>query len=215
MDRVVFENSQLPAIPASVFDQFPSLVWLEAPQTKLPVVSNLRHCDRLLILVLDHNHIASINGSVFQRCPNLLWINLSSNGLRWISSDAFDGLPALKILYLHNNTLETLEPTLFDRLIALEEIHLELNKLLFVGAQLFANNVALRFVFLSYNRIALVESHDFLANQENLQLLDLSGNLCVNRQFANVSARHADLVRVLSVRCFRNWNALLKTITYI
>lgn len=65
----------------------------------------------LLLLLLGHNCLTSINQQMFQGIPFLKQLSLTDNNIKVVQAFAFAGLPTLNVLDMSRNKLENLEPT--------------------------------------------------------------------------------------------------------
>lgn len=159
--RLDLSENTVRFLPSGALCSLPNLVELNLSKNEIGSISDLSLTDpngqagiclrNLKSLDLSSNEIGAVTGTQLQGWQQLQKFNLKHNLIRYLDRDVFQLSPDLTTLDISNNQLSTLPAALFS---TSKLVHLSL-----------ANN-----------SISSISTQTF-ANQENLQHLDLSGNL--------------------------------------
>ncbi|KAB0791836.1 hypothetical protein PPYR_03636 [Photinus pyralis] len=159
------------------------------------------NCCTLGRLDLDYNQIDHLPNSCFDGLENLILLLLNHNSIKTIQENSFSGLPKLYTIFLIKNQIQTLHPRCLRPLENLEELLLCANKIralpdgLFDGntrmhdlnlhdnhltevPPLFGGIATLRKLDLGFNKIREVPRNSFATGTDRkaLSMLNLAGN---------------------------------------
>jgi Leucine-rich repeat (LRR) protein len=180
----------------------------------------------LMGLDLLNNRITSVSSNTFASLRHLEALVLNYNRIENIPDDAFDALVNLNLLSLGHCGLSSLNPRWFQNLSNLTDLFLPSNEVAELPAGIFSPVNALRLLDIYDNRLETLSAQSFggsaqsittiIASKnainavdpgiigQNLDNLYLAENVCVNRNFANVTGT-ADEVRAALSQCFNNF----------
>jgi Leucine-rich repeat (LRR) protein len=159
---VQFTDSSIHSVPSKIFTKFPNLKWFSAPG----------------------QNIQEISPDTFKNAKNLDRIDLTNSQLKVLHPDTLRG----NFLYL-NLAPNFLIPGInskFKGLANLMNFNLGLNQLRSLHRDTFKDNVKLIGIYLYDNQITSLHPEMF-SHLNDLKSLDLRGNVCVNKDFWNVS----------------------------
>ncbi|KAJ3598150.1 hypothetical protein NHX12_001664 [Muraenolepis orangiensis] len=168
-------------------------------------ITNLKSCyhaDKLPIteLTFCFNNILTVQSDAFAHTPNVTILKLNINIIAFLKPDALRGLTRLRTLRLDNNLLNVLFEGIFQDLSSLEILNLRNNHIPVIFKGLFQNlgelttldlggNKITHFkpggldglkvlthLFLDGNNLKQIDSDQFTAFQNTLQVLDLKRN---------------------------------------
>lgn len=164
-------------IPAEIVANFPSLILLNATESDVSSLENLRfnHLQNLMHLDLSKNSIKKIPEGIFEKC-NAIEVNLRQNQLIELETDAFNGLTQLLRLDLSFNRIVRLEENVFLPLKKVKELRLNNNCIDIIDGKLFTHNVLLEELDLSNNSISVIVGNAF-ESLKHLISLNIGNNL--------------------------------------
>lgn len=154
-----FIESRFPEIPMALLIKLSKLTSLEVTSVRLAVLHPLKYCSLLEHFDASHNNLEVLHSNTFGDCQNLKTINLSSNQIK------------------------TIEKNVFQRLLKLEHLNLNDNNIVIVKQELFAKIITLKNLELANSNIAAVERGTFDKIAELYDLMDLRGNLCIDKNY--------------------------------
>lgn len=165
------------SIPAEIIDNFPSLILLNASESDLNSIVNLRfnRLQNLTHLDLSKNSIMKIPERIFDKC-NAVDVNLQQNQIKELESEAFNGLTQMLRLDLSFNRIENLQENVFRPLSKIKVLRLNNNRIDIIDETLFAHNVLLEVLDLSNNSISFIADKAF-ESLKHLISLDIGNNL--------------------------------------
>ncbi|CAG9801209.1 unnamed protein product [Chironomus riparius] len=177
-------------------------------------------------ITLKNNKLKTLPENIFTRLKELLSINLSENQITFLPANIFNSLPKLERLYLDYNKIQTLPPNLFDGLSNLEVLALDHNEILDLPKNIFTSLVNLNTLYLYNNNLTVLHSDSFgihrqfsdvtlhsnkfvaidekwfdNTNIENITMIDVENNICVNKIFFN----EGEDLREEFKTCFENY----------
>jgi Leucine-rich repeat (LRR) protein len=161
--RIVFSESQLVTIPASVFDKFVNLETFTARNVGMQRIELDRaRCSVLFHLYLDNNRITRLENDVFRNCrASLQEISLEANQIDFIGANVFRIMMWLRYVNLQNNRLTTIDPNLFFSMNNLETVLLGFNQLTTLSPTTFRHTPPLNYIGLENNRITHIPAGMF------------------------------------------------------
>ncbi len=173
----------LETIPNEIFNTFPNLNFVSVRGTNMTKLeaSCFQNATKLSKAWISENNLIRLNSSTFIGAPNLEYLSLTSNRIKMLHKKTFKGLPKLKALYLRINELEILDKNIFTSLKSLEVLDLSSNKLSTLNFNLMYNEKLNKISFL-HNKIYSINPTIF-DNKENLDLVDVMDNECVDTEF--------------------------------
>jgi hypothetical protein len=173
----------LETIPNEIFNTFPNLNFVSVRGTNMTKLeaSCFQNATKLSKAWISENNLIRLNSSTFIGAPNLEYLSLTSNRIKMLHKKTFKGLPKLKALYLRINELEILDKNIFTSLKSLEVLDLSSNKLSTLNFNLMYNEKINKISFL-HNKIYSINPTIF-DNKENLDLVDVMDNECVDTEF--------------------------------
>jgi hypothetical protein len=124
-------------------------------------VNAFRGLSKLSYLYLQNNKLTTLNSQTFAPLSSLYYLNLSNNQISSLDKDIFRNLTNLRFLIANNNSLQTLDTTIFSR------------------------NIKLLTLALNSNKINALSFKMFQQFYNTSLALDLSNNLCINRNFGS------------------------------
>jgi hypothetical protein len=224
VEQIAFENSEIDAIPASLFSKFVYLKILQVigqhlSQIKPETFSNAKS---LFKLDLIYHKIETLYGDSFKGLGNMVMLNMNGGLLKKIEVGAFDDLYKLEYLYLSNNKIESLPPAIFKDLRNLRNLLLNRNSITALDGNLFANiqelqvldlsdnslkvlpenifnnNLQLNIIDLSRCKLEKIPDHSFYNNLKLMELY-LKYNVCINQEF--VDSKRDKIWKALSETC--------------
>jgi Leucine-rich repeat (LRR) protein len=207
INSVNFYYSSIYYIPASIFNYFVNLKWLEIYNCDVQVIRNntFKNATKLVEIVLsrnmisalgpdtfkgatnlrtidlEFNQISSIDGNAFRGLPNLSDLKLKDNKITILDVETFSGLKNLVILDLGNNDLSSLHKDIFKNLKNVYDLDLSNNSLVALDPTIFMENPKLKYLYLKDNEIIALNRKMF--NRNDIRTLRLENNKCVNDNF--------------------------------
>jgi Leucine rich repeat len=205
VEVVLIQNSNTPAIFPQIFTTFVNVIELEMIRCNLLSLKIPANA-RLEFVLLYGNNVTHIRRGDFSNQTNLLYLEAINNNIQIIDENAFDDLERLLNLILFNNNLRELAPKTFHRLTSLIYLDLEGNELTRIDDELLAKSLQLQNIYLEFNHINEI-SRRFADNlRQNLELINLIANKCVDKAFVLVNeASWRDMNRDLE-KCFDNYD---------
>ena len=140
------------------------------------IPSSLANMSQLTILSLESNQLSGQIPTWFMNLTQLTTLLLLENNLEGSIPSSLFELINLQYLYLHSNHLNgTVELHILSKLKNLTHLQLSNNKLSLLSYH--SHNATFpKFKLLGFNFCNLTEFPDFLRNQDELEILSLSGN---------------------------------------
>lgn len=207
VEVVAILNSNTPFMIQQIFSTFPNLKELEIGSSNLQSI-NISMDVQLEILDLHLNNITRIANGSFLRQRSLLVAYLDNNNIQNIDEDAFEEIVSLVTMSMNNNRLHTLHPRTFHAFPNVRSISLRNNNLTSIGEDLFARSEFLTALHLDSNVISKV-SRRFADNlKENLNFVDLTGNVCADDVFRFQVPQDWDSTMFRMRNCFNNFDGL-------
>lgn len=204
VEVVVVHDSNTPFMIQQIFSTFPNIIELEYGNCGLQSI-NISMTVQLLYLDLYLNNITRIANGSFLRQGSLYVANLDYNNIQIIDEDAFEEIVSLTTMSLNGNRLQVLHPRTFHAIPDVKVINLKDNNLTSIGESLFSRNTLLRTLHLDSNDINEI-SPRFADNlRENLDFIDLTGNVCANEVFRFQNPQDWDSALFGLRTCFRNF----------
>jgi Leucine-rich repeat (LRR) protein len=120
---------------------------------------------------------------------------LSHNAIEELPSDVFKDIKNLRYLYLDYNAIKELPSNVFQDLEILEWIHIDNNQIKELHRDLFKNNLKLYVLDASNNKLQKIEV-DFRKSYD-LWHIDLTGNICIDRNVASYLKRDEEEINNL------------------
>lgn len=160
------------------FDNVTSMHIIRTTNTSLPI-KLYQKFPNLTNLRVEFADIFSLTQHDTEGMHNLRNLYLGNDNISNISEGAFENFPLLKLLYLNGNNLTRLPNSTFHKLTNLERLWLNDNHLTDLHAELLSHNKNLNRVFLQNNKLLVIGEESF--NIPNLQIVDLRGNICINK----------------------------------
>lgn len=131
------------------------------------------------------NNVKYIPNEIFKKFPNLAFVYVQSNTkLDVLKASYFMEAVNLKILRVMDNPFTYLESNLFAGAKNLEVINLQNNSIESIHKDAFNGLNLLKFLYLDRNQISALNLNTF-SKLLKLQVLNLSFNICVQKNFAN------------------------------
>lgn len=179
---VEFRRSTTPFMIQEVFSTFPNIDELEYDNCGLETIS-MPSPTSIQYLTLINNNIQRIEDNTFVSQPQIRSLRLFNSNIHELGEDAFLGLANLTSLSMINNRISEILPRTFEPLVSVSYLDMERNNLTRVG-DFYSNNLELRSLYLEYNQIVAI-SPTFVRHlrSENLNLVNLNGNVCAQRFF--------------------------------
>lgn len=137
---------------------------------KFPQLTNLR---------IELSDMTSLFGNDTEGLQNLKNLYLGKNSISNVGADAFQNLTKLNNLYLNDNLIQQLPNSIFQKLTNLERIWLNDNHLTSLHLELLSENKNLNRIYLQNNKLLIIAEETF--HLPNLEVVDLRGNVCINR----------------------------------
>lgn len=157
---------------------------------KLKTVRNIDRNDfnyeKITNLVVLNQHVQFLPlqiGDIFQ---NLEQLTVSYSQLSRINSKAFNDLKKLKFLNLAYNKIKKIFAKDLLNLKELEKLDLTGNQIVEITSELFMNTLKLTVVIFRENKLYFIAADSF-ASLNNLQMVDLSNNECIDLMFTQSS----------------------------
>lgn len=191
-------------LPRNLFSFFPNVTEI-AIVTPFPQITQIQErqfkdLSYLQNIFIVGQRLRFLRKNTFEGAPGILGLFLPSNQIEHVHENAFSDLVNCKFLMLSNNRIETLENATFSKMKNLWSVNLSNNQLVTLNAELFASN-QLTILDLSYNKIRMISRNitdNFVANNDQLKLLSMKGNICDKRIYTKSSSNVAQLMR----KCF-------------
>jgi Leucine-rich repeat (LRR) protein len=176
--RIIFSESKLVTVPASVFDKFVNLETFIARNVGMQRIEMepLRQCSLLFHLYLDNNLITRLENGIFRNCWNSIQeISLEGNQIDFIGDNVFRSMMWLSSINLQNNRLTTMDPNWFVSMRSLEIVLLGSNQFTAMNPNTFRHTTPLIYVGLENNRITHIPAGMF--TNRWLRKLALNNNM--------------------------------------
>lgn len=173
--------STTPFIIQQLFTTFPNIDELYIANSHLESIE-IPDTVHLSDIEIYGNNITRLENGTFDGQASLINLVLRDNNILEIDEDAFAGLGALVHLNLLANHVEELAPRTFQSLTNLTSLDMERNRLRSISDELFSNNPLLTVLDFEANLIEEI-SPRLLSNFNSLLHFDLTGNICVGRNF--------------------------------
>ncbi|KAG4070983.1 hypothetical protein HA402_001420 [Bradysia odoriphaga] len=199
---------------------------IEYPKTKISMLrSNKQETNNkepslyVKIFVVDNQSIKFFPFQLSQHLPNLERIQILQSNLTTLHLTDFDGFPKLSEIVINNNNLSSISDGTFDTVPQLELLDLSTNGITTLPKHIFAKLTRLHTLILSHNQIVRFTAdllprknviETFRADNNQLEfietrtirflrkakLIDLTGNVCIDMQFAKTENRTRALVEL-------------------
>lgn len=195
-------DNELGEIEGDTFSNLRSIEVLNLNNNNIRVIlpgflSNLGYT--LRELYLNYNQINEVIPEEFSSLANCEILTLYRNNISEIATVAFLGMDKLRELDLMANQLSDIQFSLPE---TLTELYLSFNRIERLVAGTFEANEAIQRITLDSNSISLIEEGTF-DNLNNLVLLNLEDNVCINRRFVIEAGSISSILPELSV-CWAN-----------
>lgn len=201
--EVMYSNT--PFIIQEIFTTFPNVTYLEIHDSNLQTI-NLPDFTNLNTLGIQTNNVSRLENGTFRNQPQLRSIWLGRSNIQEIDENAFVGAEQLMSLTILNNPLRSIAPRTFSPLTNIVEITLTNSSLTRIDDQLFADNANLILLNLDRNQINEI-SPKFADNfRENIYMINLNENLCIDRNFWFTVNEDWDSMTEALQTCFNNFN---------
>lgn len=204
--RVV--NSTMPIILPQLFDAFPNAVAIEITSSQLEDIqtNSFIYARNLQVIKFTNNPVNSVYEGVFSMLYTLRVLQLSQNNISYVNKNAFQGLFNLQDLDLSHNQIDEIEVNTFKPITKVRFINLGNNLLNKIENDLLSFNPNVTSIVLQNNRINAI-APDFIKtlNMDNLQVVALNQNKCVNTSFYKTVPWLRALESGLQ-DCFSNFN---------
>lgn len=172
-------------INAEFFGDASKLKYITSLENSLTIEANaFSTAINLEMLALDFNNISSIHPTAFLGLKNLIRLDLDNNNLGSLNEMWFHDLQKLQTLFLEDNKIVNLESKVFNSLVSLRILVLTSNQIKVIPLLLFEMNVKLEAILLANNKLTEIQAESFL-NLKLLEVLDLEGNVCVDKVLQN------------------------------
>lgn len=179
-------NSTMPIILPQLFEAFPYAVAIEITSSELRDIqtNSFLYARNLQVIKFNNNPVSSVYEGVFSMLYYLRVLQLSQNNISYVSINAFQGLFNLQDLDLSHNQIYHIEVGTFKPISKVQFINLGNNLLTEIENDLLRFNSNLTSIVLQNNKINAI-APDFIKTLqlENLQVLALNQNKCVNTSF--------------------------------
>lgn len=202
---VEIDNSTTPFMIPQIFTTFPNINELTIENSGLQSI-NIPDAVQLHWLYLFNNNISRIENGTFRNQSSLLFLYALSNNIEFIEENAFEGLSSLVSLVLTHNQIANLLPRTFQPLVNLEVMDFETNVITSISEDLFSSNTRLRLLYLDFNMINAIAPRFDAGLRNTLYLMNLSGNVCVNRSFSFANEQDWLNLEEGLATCFDNFN---------
>lgn len=215
--RVYFTSgTNISHVLTEIFVAFENLVDFSMLSIGLPLIQSGAFSDagNLIVLSINDNLLTELENDTFATLPRLAHLDLGQNLIQTIHPNAFNTLVSLENLYLGNNRLQNLHADTFNQLPVLRSIFLNINPLRTIEGRLFANNPRLQQVFMYSSEVHAIGS-DFLDNLEQLSIIDLRENDCIDAAFSIDEDNTIDMIRPRFSQCFENFHDNNDTKTFV
>jgi Leucine-rich repeat (LRR) protein len=159
-------------------------------------------------VIFKSSSLFKIPGEIFTTFENLKKVNAESSGLVEIKS--LENCNNLEDLIVSNNKIEILNEESFSKCPILKRIVLTANKVKQLPANIFQSNLKIEFIDLSFNLINGIAPCEFFKGLDNLMLVDLSGNKCIDEEVKIKNEIIASIKKKLSL-CHSSWILLQVT----
>lgn len=187
------------------FTTFPNIFELEYFNTSLQRIE-VPASAVLEYLILNLNNITRIGAGDIQNQTDLFILDAVANNIQEIDDGAFDGIPNVLVAAFINNNISQITPNTFRSLSSAFVIDLEGNSLSRLDDGLFANNLFLSSLYLEHNQINAISPSFAEGLPNNLGLINLIGNQCVNRGFFLDNPDGISSLNNGLQTCFNNFN---------
>lgn len=156
-------------------------------------------------VIISNQVTLNVPKIICEKFENLKVFSAVSSEIETLSENSFESCKNLEILSLTSNLIGELAENSFAHLVKLYEVNLAGNQLERISQNAFGNEVLknLLNVYLQNNQINAIDVN-FFDGAENLRILFLSGNICAQFNFNDVSL-FRDAVRQLLFGCFNNY----------
>ncbi|XP_037044475.1 protein slit-like [Bradysia coprophila] len=169
----VVDSQSIKFLPFQLSQHFPNLERIEILKSNLTTL-HLMDFDGFLELseiVINNNNLSSISEGTFDTVPQLELLDLSSNGITILPKHIFVKLTRLHTLILSHNQIVRFMADLLPRRNVIETFRADNNQLEFIETR------TIRFL-------------------RKAKLIDLTGNVCIDMQFAKTENRTRALVEL-------------------
>lgn len=208
--RVKFINSEVQAIPSSIFEQLRQIEMLEMGNVGLRNILQKSFENALFLKVFDahENKLVSLSSFIFQDAQNLEVLDLSSNVISNVNHQAFAGLSKLIRLSLSDNKISIIDEETFEPLENLRWLWLDRNEIKIVSLNHLVKNQNLVGIYLNNNKISALSPILFDQIPE-LNYLFLAGNNCTNQNFINQKIMRNSNVKKELATCFKEFRTIV------
>lgn len=154
---------------------------------------------RLEKLTVTRSELVAITEEAFVGLNDLVELDLSQNQLSDVRARNFAGLTKLQKIDLSDNKIEFIDPLAFSNLVNLDELRLEGNQLAILRGRIFEHNKNLKTLTLNGNKLNQIASNFFGAWSSQIEILDMTSNVCIDLKYPGVSIIH--LTKHFSTKC--------------
>lgn len=131
LKKLIADHNELSTLPQGIFEQT-DLAYLDLSYNQIENIAPIAEAGvvKLEVLLVSHNNIVIIDGTMFKDLNHLKILDLSFNHLTNIGNGTFDLVPNLKNLSMaHNNLTSLLNFGIFTHLTFLESLDISNNRL--------------------------------------------------------------------------------------
>lgn len=199
--RLALTNRESISLPSELANELPELEEVAATNLEIESISpgTFRNLSMLKSIIMFGNNIRRLQPEAFIDLPTLERLDLSNNQLKYFHDQ---NIYALRELNLASNQLRILTFDSFHLLPSLEHLNLNNNRIFLIESDAFSSNARLKRIILSNNEISRIELNAFSVRiLDELELLDVSGNECINEIFENISHDDVQVKTIFERRC--------------
>lgn len=134
-------------------------------------------------LTLIANQVTTIEPRAFADLVNVKSLELQGNLIKTLDQNLFQTMDELESLDLGNNKIVNIVPLAFVNLVKVNTLNLQGNSIETLDEELFQTMSKLETLDLSRNQIQLLSPSTLAIPDSNIQLIDLTGNICIDGRY--------------------------------
>lgn len=207
VERVQIQFSTIPFIISQLFLTFPNLQDFQMTASGLTRIQTnaFANAARLrTVSIINHPQFTTIHANAFSGAADVRDMQIRNNLIGEVHELAFSGATTLESLNMDQNNIAALHHNTFRTLTQLRLLSMTDNILETIDGRLLGENRLLGQIDFSRNRINAIQ-RNFLDNFQNLLLLNVVSNICVNNFWIIQGGAGLDQVRTGLASCFNNF----------
>lgn len=181
----VTDNKNVENLPGHIGATFPNLKSFFVNGCKLNIIRDFyfEGMWNLESLSLIDSKVAIIEPRAFADLVNVVSLEMQGNLIETLDQFFFRSMTELETIDLSNNKIANIVPLTFANLVKVKSLNMQGNSIVTLDEELFQTMSKLEALDLSRNQIQLLSPSTLAIPDSNIQLIDLTGNVCIDGRY--------------------------------